>query len=374
MKALKKSLISTSMAVALGVSLVPAFHSQPAHALLPTTDYAAFGLKVKGMMLDGVAYAKEQMLLIQQMDLQSILSQMTIDNANNGFANVVVRLGGALQDIQNLEQMENSVPAQDACSTISASVDLGDALCASSGQLAQRAAATVDRRKMAVGKGTYKCDDKGCEFVEGVAPNSSDVHRHNAEEAKKIVDACENLKDENGDSLCDNPTLLVAPPGEHLNVNEYKAAEIQIELAAGVERPVPIANEGLDKDSDQFKRAQAADMRREGIREKTLANKQLVFTIENGSLDENEQRIIGEMAVLDKFLDERVGSEYWICEVTNACDKSTTKYVSPAELEKRKTQMQAMGLYVDVQAYKSSLRIEQLLTDLVLLEVSPVDK
>lgn len=355
------------MAIALGVAVYPTLYSPPAQAILPTTDYAQFGLKVKSMMADAVAYAKQQALAIQEMDLMAILSQMSIDNVNNGFANMVVRMGGALQDIQNMEQMENSVPAQDACSTITASADLDSAVCSAASQMAERLSKSSGARRMAVGDGTYKCSESGCTFVEGEPPTASDVSRYNAHQAKTIVDKCELLQGPDG-SLCDDPSLLVAPPGEHLSVEEYQAAEIQIEISGGVGRPMPKANATLEPDSTQFKVAQAEDMRREGMREKALAIKQHVFMLENGTL-QNNVREPGEVTVLDRYLEERIGSKYWICEVTNSCDKSTTNYVAPAELEKRKIQMDAVMMYITLQQYKSSLRLEQLQADMLLLEV-----
>jgi hypothetical protein len=72
-------------------------------------------------------------------------------------------------------------------------------------------------------------------------------------------------------------------------------------------------------------------------------------------------------------MNDRLGSQNWLCEVTNTCPPGA-KYVPPAELERRKIQMDAVMLYISLQSYKSQLRTEKYLTDMALMEIDPVSK
>lgn len=356
----------TALSVSLPVT------TPKANALLPVTDYANYVQAWWADMNRSFEAMKEQSILLNTLKSIGTYSEMLVDNANNGFANVIARLGKGEEERQNLDQLEKSMPAQDACSTMTVSSNLGDAVCDGLDAIAAAVTGRSGNNKMATGGGHYDCKGDTCTFVEGVPPTADDVNKKNTLDAKTVVDKCTELTSADGGSLCNVPSLMFNAPGGTLSTEEYKAVQLQIELAGNVEKPVPHADATIKKDSPQFKRAVAQDLRRENIRESAVIAQTNLNILMNGTLEGNTRKP-GEVESLQKYLNERLGSDNWVCEVTNSCG-SATKYVPPAELEKRKIQMDAVMLHIALQQYKSSLRTEKYLTDMALMEIEPVGK
>lgn len=57
-------------------------------------------------------------------------AEQEVESINNGFANTIARLDKGKEERHNLEQLERSQPAQDACSTLTVSAGLTDSACA----------------------------------------------------------------------------------------------------------------------------------------------------------------------------------------------------------------------------------------------------
>lgn len=343
-----------------------------ANALLPVTDYANYVQAWWADMNRSFEALKEQSILLNTLKSIGTYSEMLVDGANNGFANVIARLGKGEEERQNLDQLEKSMPAQDACSTMTVSSNLGDAVCDGLDAIAAAVTGRSGNNKMSTGGGHFDCKGDTCTFVEGVPPTADDVNKKNSHDAVAVVDKCKELTSGNGGSLCNVPSLMFNAPGGTLSAEEYKAVQLQIEIAGNVEKPVPEADATIKKDSPQFKRAVAQDLRRENIRESAVMAQTNLNILMNGTLEGNTRKP-GEVESLQKYLNERLGSDNWVCEVTNSCG-SATKYVPPAELEKRKIQMDAVMLHIALQQYKSSLRTEKYLTDMALMEIEPVGK
>lgn len=349
-----KALVS---AIALsGMLITPA-----ANALLPTTDAANLAQSIMNNIQRAMEWAKDAAMQASQMDLMGELSGLSVDNINNGFANMIARLNRTQAELQNMEQLEKSIPAQDACQTITVSNLLEDAICNADSQVetlaAQRKEASdISRGKAGAGK---------------AKPASvAEINDVQIKKTKELVAACDALKDSDGSSLCEKPSLLIAPPGGALSVNEYKAAQHQNEVAANAVAPKVPAATGYNVETDSYKQASVADMRRENIRDLALASLDNVLIITQGTL-EGQTRKPGELTAMQKFADDRFGSASWLCQVTNSCADTTSSsaYVSPAELEKRAAEMDAFMLHLAVAQYKQSLREEQLMANLVLMQV-----
>lgn len=343
-----------------------------ANALLPVTDYANYVQAWWADMNRSFEAMKEQSILLNTLKSIGTYSEMMVDNANNGFANVIARLGKGEEERQNLDQLEKSMPAQDACSTMTVSSNLGDAVCDGLDAIAAAVSGRSGNNAMSTGGGHYDCKGDTCTFVKGEPPTVDQVNKKNTRDAVAVVDKCGELTSGDGGSLCNVPSLMFNAPGGTLSAQEYKAVQLQIELAGNIEKPVPFADATIKKDTPQFKRAVAQDLRRENIRESAVMAQTNLNILMNGTLEGNTRKP-GEVESLQKYLNERLGSDNWVCEVTNSCG-SATKYVPPAELEKRKIQMDAVMLHIALQQYKSSLRTEKYLTDLALMEIEPVGK
>jgi len=342
-----------------------------AHALIPMSDYAAYVQNAWADMNRSLEALKEQSILLNTLKSIGTFSEMLVDNTNNGFANVIARLGKGEEERQNIEQLERSMPAQDACSTFTASASLSDALCDSLDAIAAAVSGRSGNNKMATGGGSYDCKGDVC-TAKDTPPSADEVNKKNKVDAKVVVDTCAALTSSNGASLCNQPSLMFNPPGGTLDDKEYKAVEQQIIIAGNVEKAVPYADSSLEKDSAQFKRAVAQDLRRENMRETAVMAQTNLNILMNGTLI-NGVRKKGEIETLQTYLNDRLGSQNWVCEVTNSCG-SGTKYVPPSELEKRKIQMDAVMLHIALQSYKSQLRTEKYLSDLALMEIDPVGK
>ncbi|WP_338924252.1 hypothetical protein V0M98_32085 (plasmid) [Pseudomonas silesiensis] len=343
-----------------------------AYALLPVNDWPAYVQASWSDMNRSLEALKEQSILFQTLKSIGSYTGMMVDNTNNGFANVIARLGKGEQDRQNLDQLEKSMPAQDTCGTLKVSAGVQDALCDGLDAIAALVSGRAGNNKMSTGGGSYKCTDTECTPTEG-PPTTEEVNQKNKFDAKKVVDTCAGLV-KNGVSLCNQPSLMFNPPGGTLDKDEYKAVEQQILIAGNVEKPVPLADASLKKDSPQFKRATAQDMRRENMRETAVvAQTNLLVTMSGTNIGDVRKK--GEIETLQTYLDSRLGSKNWICEVTNqkGCADGAP-YVPPAELEKRRIQMEAVMLYISLQSYKSQLRTEKYLSDLALMEIDPVGK
>lgn len=342
--------------------------TQKAEALMPVTDIANFIVATWSDLQRTIE--SSQAIAVLQSTLTAIgdYAEMGVENMNNGFANVVARLGKGEEERQNLEQLERSSPAIDACATIAASSNLNDAACAGEDSLEKFVGSRAKNNSMSTGGGKFECKSgQGCKFIPGVPPSADDVNKKNAFDAVTTLDACEKLTVD-GRSLCEKPSLMLF--GQSLTKQEYEAVDLQIGIATNIEKPVPHADASLNKDSTEFKRARAQDIRRENIRETAAASLKNLHVLHNGT-NENGVRLRGEVEVLEDFMADRIGNEKWLCEVSQLCGKD---YVGPSEISRREVQMDAVALYIGLQHYKSSLRVEKLLADLSLMEIESVSK
>lgn len=358
MKITKKfKLKSLAAAVALsGMLAVPS-----ANALLPTTDAANLAQAIMSNIQRAMEWAKDAAMQASQMDLMGELSGLEVDSINNAFANMIARLNRTQTELQNMDQLEKSIPAQDACQTVVVSNLLEDAICNADSQVETLAAerkASDDMSRGKAGGGKAK------------PATVAEIAVAQAEKTKTLIDSCARLSDGANGSLCDKPSLLITAPGGSLNAQEYKAAQYQNEVAANAVAPkVPLAT-GLNVETDSYKQAAMADMRRENIRNLALASLDNVLITTQGTL-EGDTRKPGELYAMQKFADDRFGSASWLCQVTNSCADASknSAYVSPAELDKRAAEMDAFMLHLAVAQYKQSLREEQLMANLVLMQV-----
>lgn len=353
-----------------------------AHATMPTYDPGNHVTAIWNNMKRMMEAAKEQEFLNGQIQAIGQAASDTIDSFNNGIANIVARTGLGEQERQHLEQLQRAAPAKDVCSTVRVSKGLGEAACETLDQIASIFKADRPRHNMATGNGTFVCDAAGCSYVDR-PPTAQEVSNKNTHDAKVAMETCAGITDSSGESLCGEASLIVAPPGGELTEEEYKAMLLKIDIAANLETPKPYADASLPKESPQFKRAQAQDMRRENMRQSAKLGQILVATKFRGT--NMGERVKGDVQLLEEYLNDRLGSENWMCEVTNSCDGDRTilmpdgtyrltAYVTPEELEKRKIQMEAVMLHIQLEQYKSMLRTEKYLSDIMLMEIDPVQK
>ena len=132
---------------------------------------------------------------------------------------------------------------------------------------------------------------------------------------------------------------------------------------------VPHAS-GLVRGTPEFDRALVADTRRENMREGIRSAKEKILVITNGTLAGGVRKP-GDIELYQKYIDQRMGSPDWICEVTNACPLGRV-YAPPAEIEKRMIQLDAVMLDLKLKQYESSLRTETYLRSMQQLVADPL--
>lgn len=385
MKIFKKNTLASAIGgVVLSITLLSSttfFSSQKAEAQIPVTDIGSLMQAIQ----EGIMRAMESEIMqtIEQtgLDMMGMYSELEVDAINNGFGNMISRTGKALQDIQNIEQMEKTQPAQDVCDTITLSKSLDDMLCDMEEQVSSINAATAPGRAIESGRGSAVCDKEGnCVAVNRPA-TLNDVNAYNAANTKKIRETCDSLVGPDGQSLCLDTTLLTTPPPQGLDANQMKAALQMNAIASGVITKLPRANDSIEnlRGTPTHDKMLALDTRSSYFKNSPKASLDNNLILMQGTIDANDKRSPGDIINLDRYLSTRMGSANWLCEITNSCENAQVNehgekmYVSPDELDKRKAQMDAVLLYISMQQYKSMLRIERGIADLSLLTLNHPD-
>jgi hypothetical protein len=297
--------------------------------------------------------SKEIAYMKTQLDSMATFAEMTTDTINNGFANVIGRLDTAEEEKQNLEQMERAQPAGDACGTFTVAAGLAEADCASGDQIDQLTASRAQRSKLATGGGAAGI---------GPVPDVQDINAYNTQAAKSWVAECLKLG-----GLCEKAGLVFSPPGGTLNAQEYRAAQLQADLQTNIAIKVPNVS-GLERETPEFKRALAQDIRRENMIGGLRAAQEDLLILTNGTLVDGVRKK-GRVALYDDYIKDRLGNEEWMCEVTNSCTGDHA-YVPPAELEKRQIQLQAVLMDIKLREYESTLRTESYVLGMHTLQMT----
>ena len=331
------------------VSLILLVLSSSSHADMLVSDEASFKQKYLDNFNRTVEAGKNFVLNAGQLEAIGNTAEMGVDAINNGFANVTARLDKGKEERQNLEQLERSQPAKDACDTLTLSGGLGDASCAELSQTEQLSKNRAKRYSVATGGGIMNTTRE---------TDVQDVNAANNRTVAEIIDKCATLG-----GKCQDQKLWLS--GSALTVDEYIALQLQNDLAANVKIAVPQVA-GLAPSSPEYARAVMEDGRRENAREQNRASLEAIQIARHGTLI-NGVRAPGRVELYDDFDDKHVGSKEWICAVTNSC---TDNYVPPAESQRRAAEIQAVSISLQLDHYKSDLRREALLQNVLLHTVN----
>lgn len=268
-----------------------------------------------------------------------VSAEQQVEAINNGFANTVARLDKGKEERQNLEQLERSQPAQDACSTLTVSAGLSDSACAEVEQTEKLSRDRARRYEVATGGGIFA--DK--------TTDAQDVNAENNKAAAEVMDKCDAL----GGKCLDSRLWFTSSA---LTADEYKALQLQSDIAANINIQTPQVAQ-LKPGSPEHDRAVLQDIRRENSREQARDSLNTLQVLNHGTLIDGK-REPGRVEQYEKYSESRLGSETWLCQVTNSCSDN---YVPPAELQRRTAEIQAVMASLQLDQYKSDLRREQLL-------------
>jgi hypothetical protein len=291
--------------------------------------------------------SKELAYLKAQIDSIGTFAEMQMDNMNNGFSNVIARLDKGEEERQNLEQMEKSQPAKDACATFDLSAGLESSACAEVDQIAQLSTDRAHRYSVATGGGVNS----------GQVASVQDVNAESTKSAVALIDKCESLGDK-----CQKPSLWF---GKALTPDEYRALQLQNDLAANIQIQAPQVTE-LKPDTPEHARALAQDLSRENAREQARFELEALTIATHGTLSATGERKPGTVELYEKYSSERLGSEQWMCAITQSCGE----YVPPAEIDKRSIELKAVQTSLALDQYKSDLRKEALLQTALFREIN----
>lgn len=285
-------------------------------------------------------------LSLEKAQLQAMgnAAETQVDAVNNGFANVISRLDKGAEERQNIEQLERSKPAGDACATFTLSAGLDSTVCAEVDQIEKLSTDRAQRYSTATGGGVMN---------ESRVTDAQDVNSENTKAAIRLIDECTSLDDK-----CRNASLWL---GKALTAEEYRALQLQNDLAANVQITVPeVAS--LKPGTPEHARALAQDLMRENTREQARFELEALTIATHGTMSENGERKPGKVELYEKYSSERLGSEQWMCEVTQTCGE----YVPPAEIDKRLLEIKAVSTSLALDKLKSDLRTEALLQTALL--------
>lgn len=332
---------------------------------VPVVDSAAVAQMIQQNALQVRQWAEESQLVQFGHSLQADLASFEVDNLNNAMANSIVRQNQNRTDIANTQARARRQPADDACQTVSASVNVEQAICGVDFVQEEEGA---EYREMHTG-GIDEESGRLTMFAE----TAGEFEARRNEALQRQVESCQEV----GVEKCIDTGLMFGGDTGIVISDEDGAAEAtrnQISLIAGPE-PERATDSRVPEGTYAGNASRLRDMRREAIRQmvaKSLSEIRATRLSVDGMPSEFQN--------LYDFALTRWGSERaseWLATVTSTHpDKGDAEGLdqdSPEEVLRKMAQMQAFMTYLSVEQYRHSLRTEGLTAALVALELEPVD-
>lgn len=114
----KKTLIS--------IVLITSFSSNAAEQV---SDPVRLGHLKTGNIQAAINHEQLMSMLMEGINFTGKLMGLDIDNTNNGFSNLIIREGKSKEDVQNLEILRESAPANNACGVLASKIVIEDSEC-----------------------------------------------------------------------------------------------------------------------------------------------------------------------------------------------------------------------------------------------------
>jgi hypothetical protein len=309
-------------------------------------------------------------------------TQARVDAFNNGAANWVARVNQQVTDVFMLNQKANSMPSQDACTTVSVQGGLAEAVCGEGG-IADAVAEKMgisnsgslemyQKAKTIVGSLIPKvigADAPGSGSSPGTAVETESTKAYKRFVAEEIAAVNKNKAwvDAGKGAKANNPALLLVTPDM---APAYTPEELEMALnMARLTYPPFVRKYGEDPVND---REVVKDMRQKLRIE--LANADIARQIGlRTSLDPNKPSKLMALGMpvalkFDNNNEIATDGESWIHKV--ALNNNTT----PAEMSKEDLLMTGLKFNQALERYKSQLVTEQMLLNLYLVKLDKSDK
>lgn len=362
MKPLLRPLRLSVMAAGLALPLIV---SSPAQAI-PCVDAPNLAQNIAKNVMDASAWAKDQGLKMTQLDLMSMLTEQEIDAQNNGFANMIARMGLSRQDIQNLEVAEKSRPSMNACGTVS----MAEAEKQVGQSRSRQNEIAVERQ--AQGSSGLRAAGTAMSRADTTASTDS-VLQARSMRSLEIREQCELLQQDPASadpeaplatSLCMRGDLITGTSsGSVLTADEGEAVGVANQLIAN---PLPVAPGNLDKETAIGNENAIRATRREALQNMAFASLQEVSSW--------RQPTVGGISPM-MVLEESVAQHYDPKELSlvSNVDPNNKNAEMPSSVQRRVAQMTALGLHIDNESFKSELRREALLAAILSVKVTPFE-
>lgn len=284
-----------------------------------------------------------------QLHAMATAAENQVDAVNNGFSNVIARLDKGAEERQNLAQIENAQPAKDACDTFTLSAGLESSACSEFDQIDKLSKDRAQRYSVATGGGITN---------DSRVTDVQDVNTENTRAAVAIINECNTL-----DGKCQDSSLWF---GKALTTDEYRALQLQNDLAANVQIEIPQVTD-LKPGTPEHNRALAQDLMRENSREQARFELEALTIATHGTMSEDGERKPGKVELYEEYSSKRLGSEQWMCTITNSC---SDQYIPPTEINRRSIEIKAVAASLALDQYKSDLRKESLLQTALFHELN----
>lgn len=351
-KSTKSLLLKTKRGALFAVAAI-ALASPVAHAGFPVIDFAALLEMLVGNQAQVEAWFEESELAKQSMEQAGINTELEVDNMNNAIANMIVRQGLAAEEIQNLEVLQDSMPAQDACQAVSTAVNLEDALCGLELEVEDDAKEDLRRRNTLDSETTAA------------------LYQHIEEAIEAVAAECEAVSGE--DSLsqgCLQTELLTSGVSPVMTPEQARATKAQISVLVN---PIPEASLDPRGDPEASKEQRLTAMRKLAM-ESLATNSLMKVRAERLSIDGGPSRL----QILKDFADERFGSSQgadFLAVITSTHGDKTSsvaKQSNSAQVLRSMAVMDAFMVYMEVLKYEQQLRMEALNAAMLSVAVEPI--
>jgi hypothetical protein len=343
-------------AIALCFTAVIPFSS---NALIPVTDYANLVENMLANMDQIYQWSEEKAMKMLEMESESLMQAMGVDNTNNGMANMIVRSGNAKQELQNLEIKEQSEPDDDACKTVTNQVLLGQVSCKTLDQV-------IDK--------TSESEEKHSNFGKSYQETKADASKI----MNKIIDECNILQDgefdENSPLKTSNCTKAGifngSVSGDSLSQFDQKAADVFVDLVSG---PVPDFKESNKFENGSYAQneVRVKELRKEAIRSLVNTSLNEIKSMRTSISETESTAVPSPLATLNKFNEDRFLDPDWVASVQNV-NPGTKNFVTPTIIQRKLLVINSFIAHVELEQYKQQLRQEAILAALLAVEAEPL--
>ncbi|WP_137297114.1 hypothetical protein [Psychromonas sp. SP041] len=347
---------STLLYAALTLSTIG--YSSSSFALIPTTDAANLTENIAGNIASAYSWAEQKAIMMADLDLQSMLSELGIDNDNNAISNMIVRSGSALEEIQNIEIIEQSIPDKDATSTISLQAMKSTAQCSAQSE----AETDMDDHV-----------EENCQFMTDVADQielRQDIVDDFIEECESLIDT-DNLGDDEepiNKTLCVRSSILVgAGTLDTYTYDQASAVKQFVRLVTGV-RPTLKQSGKHSEDSAVL----INEMRKEAVKGLAFSSLNEIALMRTSSTTSGTSPLMAPLHIISDFDEDRFGSTSWMATLQNV-DEDNKNSVYPSEVLRKVAVMDSFLVHMSVLSYKQQLRMEALEATGLAIKINPVD-